>query len=400
MKNNTESRNVEHINLKEYRNLVEKLENQNVQLEKLAEANKILKGELTVALAKEERALVTSLTYMGENVTLLERIKMLEEKGESQTLVKQVFDSEVKIDYIFIPSYNNSDTLVVSFPRYKTKKCDYLELTEGISFNQLYILDNFNARGSYCICQNGDFKVERSISSLIEKICKEHNIARKISVGIAHGGSAALYHGIKYDFDTIIAINPHYYLGTHLKENDSLHTLNFLMGSRDDEAVQNLDNLISNMMQDKRDIRSKIILCVDEHEKNYEDHILPLSVLLKEHRTPFLIQSIRECDPKNYHELLGKILFEKAPFSIVENYNIEVKDNVLSLTIQTSAHKDRLAIYLYHGDTCIERTGYETKTQFDFKVEESGIYKITIYVLNSLNHRYSVTLPDLHIEGH
>lgn len=105
---------------------------------------------------------------------------------------------------------------------------------EGYDCNKLYILDDFGCRASYYLCENRDFYIERSVISLIKQIVRDNNINHVISCGSSKGGYAAIYYGIKYGFDSIIAGSPQYLLGDYLFNGSSLADVSgFISGGSD-----------------------------------------------------------------------------------------------------------------------------------------------------------------------
>jgi pimeloyl-ACP methyl ester carboxylesterase len=126
-----------------------------------------------------------------------------------------VHHGEVDINYIVKAATNPSDVLAVSFPafpprRYATSKAassigyKYLMTISAFNVNALYIkADDTDNDRSFLTCVNRDFKIERSVVELINRIREETGSKRVIAVGSSMGGYCSLYYGLKYGYDVI-----------------------------------------------------------------------------------------------------------------------------------------------------------------------------------------------------
>ncbi|WP_062320399.1 hypothetical protein [Halolactibacillus sp. JCM 19043] len=105
---------------------------------------------------------------------------------------EKVFDSERKVKYLFQKSYKKSDELIIVFSAFHSKgtrpRYNYVRTLEGFNANKLFILDDFGARGSYYLCENRDFSIERSVSALIQEIINQYKIKKVMSCGSSKGG--------------------------------------------------------------------------------------------------------------------------------------------------------------------------------------------------------------------
>src|SRR5690606_14537001 len=95
---------------------------------------------------------------------------------------------------------------------------NYIETLKDIKTNKLFILDDFDSKGSYYLGRGSNFSIESSVISLILNKCAEHNIPINniITLGSSKGGYSALYFGVKYSFGHIITLAPSLFLGTFL----------------------------------------------------------------------------------------------------------------------------------------------------------------------------------------
>jgi len=210
---------------------------------------------------------------------------------------EKTFKGEIDVKYVFFPSYKNSDLLTITFAGFHSEgappKYNYMRTLEEFDCNQLFILDDFGSRGSYYMCVNRDFKIERSVKKLIETLCEEYKIKKKISLGSSKGASAAIYYGLKYDFNAIIAGAPQYYIGSYLKKVKSANNvLEFMAGSQDEESVEYIDNIIKKVIESKKECSSKIIICVGEGDPHYHIHSAPLIDTLEKNGVPVAVDFV------------------------------------------------------------------------------------------------------------
>ena len=311
---------------------------------------------------------------------------------------KKNFQDEVNVKYLFFPSYQGSDLLVISFAGFRTDglppKYNYMKALGEFDCHQLFILDNFGARDSYYLCENRDFKIERSIKKLIDMISQEHDIKKRISIGGDKGATAAIYYGIKYNYDIIIAGSPQFHIGSYLKNVKSTNnTLEFMAGDETDESIEFLDNIIKNVINDAA-ISTKIIICTGKDESQYDQHVKPLSDLLKEkgifHKLELLNYAKHSEIGKNFSEVLKRNLSLYGSFSILKDSQIEIIKNQLRVDILTTSEEDRVAVYLYDDKKKnIERSSFSLKREFYFTIEEQENYFLIVTIIGAEKRWYA-----------
>jgi hypothetical protein len=326
---------------------------------------------------------------------------MTKATGISKKIVEneQVFKDEVEVKYLYFPSYKDSDLLTITFAGFHaegaTPKYNYIRTLDAFDCNRLYLLDDFGSRGSYYMCKSRDFKIERSIKKLIDMICQEHGIKKKISLGSSKGGSAAIYYGIKYDFDAVIAGAPQFYIGSYLKKVKSANNvLEFMAGSQDEESIEYVDNIIKNVVHSKKQCLTKVIICVGKDDPHYALHSAPLIELLKEkgifNDVEFLNYKKHSDIGTHFPESLKKNLALYGSFSILEDYNVKVEESILSLNLVTTSDEDKIAVYLYNSlkRKYIECTTYTAHRKYCFEIEKENEYILKIFIINKLGRRY------------
>ena len=323
---------------------------------------------------------------------------------------EKTFKDEVDVKYLFFPSYKNSDLLTITFAGFHAEgdppKYNYMRTLEEFDCNQLFILDDFGARGSYYMCVNRDFKIEKSVKKLIDTICQDHKIKKRISLGSSKGASAAIYYGLKYDYDAIIAGTPQYYIGSYLKKVKSAHNvLDFMAGNQSEDSIEFLDNIIENLINQREECSTQVVICAGKDDPHYQFHSVPLIDTLEQKNVPFVL------DVLNYsaHSDIGKVFPDSikknlalyGTFSILEDYSITVEKNLINLSLITTNDTDKVAVYLYvdkkrgKGKKLVERIGYNLEKEYSFNVEEQRIYTLKVFVTGKEKRRFTTLLPPI-----
>lgn len=196
----------------------------------------------------------------------------------------KVFNGEVKVNYLFKRSATQNNKLVIVFSAFPTKnskpRYNYMNTIEGLDTNKLFILDDFGCRASYYLCENRDYKIERSVKALIDYIVDQYKIDHIISAGSSKGGYAALYYGIKYGFNEVIAASPQYFVGDYVNKF-ATEVAAFMAGGTKEEDVKYLNDILPNTIINTPHSPT-IFIHVGSGESHYKLHVKPMVELLKQ----------------------------------------------------------------------------------------------------------------------
>lgn len=302
---------------------------------------------------------------------------------------ENVFKDEREIKYLFFKSFKPSNNLTIMFsgippigtdPRY-----NYVKTLEGYNCNKLFILDDFGSRASYYLCKNRDYSIERSVIALINSIKEEHGITNIIAGGSSKGGYAALYFGIKYGFNHVIAASPQYLLGDYLlKTTNSKEITTFMAGGYGDEDRHYLNTIMENMILESVS-RPSVIIHVGEGEYHYHTHVKPLIKVLDKKGINYTLDLGKYT--KHADVAINYPPFLKETVSKILNYPIITSleqvstegSNTNSFTIKTKSNKDQYAFYLNHNGERQQYKRYSNENNFQVKLDKSGTYGITAF---------------------
>ncbi|GLF89974.1 hypothetical protein Saga11_12330 [Bacillus safensis] len=318
-------------------------------------------------------------------------------KGEA------VFKGEVDVKYLFKKG-EDTDVLTVVFSGFSTEGkpplYNYIRTLEGFTCNTLFILDDFGCRGSYYLCKQRDFSIERSVISLIHTIAKEHSVKKIISCGSSKGGYASLYYSLKYGFDAAICWSPQYYLGDYLisTKNKNMNEVGeFMAGGcfQDDKLYLNsiLRDIIVNSAH-----TPELYIHLGEGEIHYTHHVKPMIEDLKNSNRQYEL----DLGPYNSHSDVAKFFPEflrkniarilNSPYVIFEeqtNSDMTKGDSYL-FRVNKDQDGDIYAWYIYKDGEIIERKMYEDSRETLVTFHEIGEYMVKAYVLNKHKRKTSL----------
>lgn len=306
---------------------------------------------------------------------------------------EKVFQSEKQVKYYFKPSYNKTDKLIIVFSAFsaigKPPSYNYVRTLEGFDCNKLFILDDFGCRASYYLCENRDFNIERSVIALINHIVKENNIKTIMSCGSSKGGYAALYYGIKYGFDNIVAASPQFLLGDYLlKETNTNNVATFMSGSDTEKDIEFLNGIMRNEILKSKN-NPNIFIHLGERERHYRLHVKPMLKLLEDSGFKYEIDlgdySEHNDVGKYYPSILKNKVKEHYSFPLIElnditNQNIPLHSTMDFKAITESGNK--IAWYLYRNNKRIDYKKYSLVDKYTVSFEEPGKYYIKAFAVN------------------
>lgn len=212
---------------------------------------------------------------------------------------KKFMHGNVEIKYMLKKNIN-SDKLIVVFSSCTRKgikaRYNYVRTLDKISYNKLFILDDFAAdkRGAYYLGHNFDFSEEKATRELIQYIINKLGCEEVYFCGSSKGGYAALDFGLQFENAIIITGAPQYYLADYLSQGNE-DALNHIIGNEDRDNRKNiLNHYLENRIRNNKNIdNQKIYIHYSNKEHTYFEHIQFLLKELKDYKYS-LIENVGE----------------------------------------------------------------------------------------------------------
>ncbi|MGL5759073.1 hypothetical protein [Plesiomonas sp.] len=188
--------------------------------------------------------------------------------------------NDIKIKYKFRQGLQDRQHLLVVFSGFGWPKPIVYNfdgaVLSGCRSSILWIKDEFLDECTYYLCHKMNFSIESAIISLIDSTIKKLSLTRTqcTLLGASKGGSAALYYGIKYDFNNIIASCPQVKIGSYAL-NDWPLTAQAMQGNISKKNTEYLDDLIPNIIKNDGNKNRNIYLISSPNDIQYEKEIKP-----------------------------------------------------------------------------------------------------------------------------
>lgn len=318
---------------------------------------------------------------------------------------EQIYHGEKKVKYVFNKAHKKTDRLIILFsgfhPEGEPPRYNYGGTIKEFHCNKLFILDDFGARGSYYLCENKDFTIERSVIGLINKIIKENDINSVMTAGSSKGGYAALYYGIKYGFDYIVAASPQYYIGNYLvKETRTNKVAKFMAGGDSDKDVAFLNNILKEVIVESKN-SPEIFIHLGEGEKHYKRHVSPMIKELELSKKSYVLdlgKYTKHSEVGLYFPPLFKDrIREYFGYSKLEITVKKLENGKIYRFEALTDKENEIAWYLSYNNRRVDKTKYIKDMHYDLNPKEKGEYKVTVFSRNKEGLIVTTTSPVIKI---
>lgn len=193
--------------------------------------------------------------------------------------LKSLSVGEVQVNYLHRPAKRDTRHLIVIFSGYRARGTFDFQgrSTEDLNCSVLWIEDWFDENHCYYIrTKRHGYLVAEAIQKLIAEILKSEGLTKADCTlsGFSKGGSGALYHGLKYDFQNIISAVPRMNIGT---ANQKRHPRVFqnMVDSQADSSVKELDDAIPSLLSNDLNNSRNIYLFSSPADYQYQTEIEP-----------------------------------------------------------------------------------------------------------------------------
>ena len=206
------------------------------------------------------------------------KIKRIIKKAKSLPLRFRIKLSQKRyggrLSYLFFNK--KSDSIIVVFSGFTgtTPKYNYVKSLNSLTFDRLYILDDFGYMGSYYWYENGADRPMRLTVGLLESILSR-GYKHIYFAGSSKGGTCSIYYGLQFNAELIISGACQYNVGSYVRRFEGIYK--GMMGTEITEHdVQFLDRIMPQQLEKYAGSSSIIHLVYSKNELTYQRQIIDL----------------------------------------------------------------------------------------------------------------------------
>ena len=185
----------------------------------------------------------------------------------------------LEIKYLFKERKYDCKYLIVIFSGFGATNnftYDLRNALKDVYANVLWIKDDFNENCAYYYAVKNK-RIDTIINDFILKKANEIGVLKEniILSGFSKGGSAAIYYGIKFDYNHIISTVPQLRIADYCR-NVHKDVLHHIIGDKyEDDEFNSLNNIITDALNKDKNKNRNIYLLTSEADDQYEYHIKP-----------------------------------------------------------------------------------------------------------------------------
>ena len=309
---------------------------------------------------------------------------------------ERIFNGKQKIKYLFIPSKQKTEHLVVMFSGFNPVGAppayNYIRTLQHVDVNKLYILDDYGSRGCYYLGKNRVFDVEESVYALIRHIASANGIKDDdiICCGSSKGGYAALYYAIKYGLGHAIVAAPQTYLGRYLYNVGEYPTLEYIAGGTSQEDVTFCNDLLFELVK-KAEKMPQMLIHVGRGDHHYKGHVLPFIDHLQQYGFSCGLdvgEFTNHGEVSFYQALLIAKLKEIIPDleDPLQITSFAVEQDHHEFLLSTKSNREvKYAWYIFKDRERVKTFPYTDSHTLRFIAVESGHYHFVAFVKDTRN---------------
>lgn len=190
---------------------------------------------------------------------------------------KTVFKN-IEFKYLFKKRKYDNNSMIVVFSGFGASgnfTYDFKNVLNEIHSSVLWIKDDFYGNAAYYYSLNGQ-EIHSVINDFILDIAQKNNIENEniILSGFSKGGSAALFYGLKYDYNKIITTVPQIEIGTYCKKSHQ-DILFHMLGENYKSAQFDALNLSIKEAVIKSDSNKNIYFLTSKADEQYKSQVEP-----------------------------------------------------------------------------------------------------------------------------
>ncbi|WP_410951973.1 hypothetical protein [Pseudomonas sp. S1(2024)] len=186
---------------------------------------------------------------------------------------------DLSVKYKFKPRKHDIRHLIVVFSGFGAVSeftYDFENALQDCPANVLWIKDDFGDHCSYYILKDNDLGPEHAVQGLINHTLQSLELDKTqcTLAGFSKGGSAALYHGLKYNFKNIVSTVPQMNIASYVINNWP-QTASNMFGSHIADATLGFDDELPNLLKFDCNLNKNIYLLTSEADIQYPTEIEP-----------------------------------------------------------------------------------------------------------------------------
>ncbi|PNG83495.1 alpha/beta hydrolase [Pseudomonas putida] len=186
---------------------------------------------------------------------------------------------DLSVKYKFKPRKHDTRHLIVVFSGFGAVSeftYDFENALQDCPANVLWIKDDFGDHCTYYILKNNDFGPEHAVQALISHTLQLLNLDKTqcTLAGFSKGGSAALYHGLKYNFKNIVSTVPQMNIASYVINNWP-QTASNMFGTQNNDSALSFDEKLPNILKTDTKLNKNIYLLTSESDIQFPTEIKP-----------------------------------------------------------------------------------------------------------------------------
>lgn len=329
------------------------------------------------ALRAQSSGQSTTFIHLGESCEVTLKITVRSEgfviNDRSVGLLQEVqeFPGELPVHYLKVPGTTPEVAFVFSaMSRVGDITFNYKSSLQNFTGTQYFILDDFREQGSYYLCEGRSLKIADAVQAFVRSAVAKSG-AQKDDVyffGSSKGGTAAVLHGLRLGFGTVMVAAPQFFIGDFLRKPHP-GILRYMAGGRTQDDVDWLNRVLT-FATAPSSFEGQIRILVGDSDNHSKTHVPGMVSFLKSHQVDVAVMKLLESNHNQtglvYAEMLRN--FSRESFDSGRHfYCYTWKNGVLRFTVAPQERRTQLAVRLYRGSEEYAMEWYRNQNTWDWE---------------------------------
>ncbi|MGP9034895.1 hypothetical protein ACT17S_17720 [Glutamicibacter mysorens] len=195
---------------------------------------------------------------------------------------------EIRVEFKERPAQQDRHHLIVVFSGFRPEHSPYDfdgAASTTLRSHMLWIRDDFDGNMTYYIRDKKGYEISEAVNALIELKRMSLGLEKDqcTFVGFSKGGTAALYHGLKFEYPNVLVSAPRIRVGS-ANQDQRPDIIEGMTSSGSSDEIAELDNLIPDLLRERSDSDTNFYWFSSEADHFHETETLPILELLREYR--------------------------------------------------------------------------------------------------------------------